>query len=101
MIMRRLLFSTGNIFLSLVLGAVAFGFVFLKYPDTMDQILNWANAFKTWLTSRGLSTEYNNWVRVLLEERQLAFMGFTVVARIALSIITGTMTWLWDIVRGN
>jgi hypothetical protein len=65
MIMRRLLFSTGNILLSLVLGAIAFGFVFLKYPDTMNQILDWASGFKAWLITRGLSPEYNNWVRVL------------------------------------
>ncbi len=101
MIMRRLLFSTGNIFLSLVLGAIAFGFVFLKYPDTMNQILDAASGLKTWLITRGLSPEYNNWIRVLLEERQLAFMGFTVVARIALSIVTGVLTWTWDTVRGN
>jgi hypothetical protein len=101
MIMRRLLFSTGNIFLSLVLGAIAFGFVFLKYPDTMNQILDAASGLKTWLITRGLSPEYNNWIRVLLEERQLAFMGFTVVARIALSIVTGILTWTWDTVRGN
>ncbi len=101
MLMRRLLFSTGNIFLSLVLGAIAFGFVFLKYPDTMNQILDAASGLKTWLITRGLSPEYNNWIRVLLEERQLAFMGFTIVARIALSIVTGTLTWVWDTVRGN
>ena len=101
MIMRRLLFSTGNIFLSLVLGAIAFGFVFLKYPDTMNQILDAASGLKTWLITRGLSPEYNNWIRVLLEERQLAFMGFTIVARIVLSIITGILTWTWDTVRGN
>ena len=96
MIMRRLLFSTGNIFLSLILGAIAFGFVFLKYPDTMNQILDAASGLKTWLITRGLSPEYNNWIRVLLEERQLVFMGFTIVARIILSIITGTLTWMWD-----
>jgi hypothetical protein len=101
MIMRRLLLSTGNIFFSLVLGAIAFGFVFLKYPDTMNQILDAASGLKTWLITRGLSPEYNNWIRVLLEERQLAFMGFTIVARIVLSIITGIMTWTWDTVRGN
>jgi len=100
MILRRLLFSTGNIFLSLVLGALAFGYVFLQHPDTMNQILDWASGLKAWLITRGLSMEYNNWVRVLLEERQLAFMGFTIVARIVLSIITGTLTWLWDSVRG-
>ena len=51
MIMRRLLFSTGNIFLSLILGAIAFGFVFLKYPDTMNQILDAASGMVLALTS--------------------------------------------------
>lgn len=100
MIMRRLLFSTDNIFLSLILGAIAFGFVFLKYPDQMAQILDWAAGLKAWLISRGLTTEYNNWIRVLLEERQLVFMGFTIVVRILLSIITAILTWTWDTVRG-
>ncbi len=101
MIMRRLFISTSNVFFSLILCAIAFGYVFLKYPDTMAQILDWANGLKAWLITRGISTEYNNWMRVLLEERQLVFMGFTIVARIALSIVTGTLAWLWDIARGE
>ncbi|HWV81625.1 MAG TPA: hypothetical protein VNZ50_09375 [Hyphomicrobiaceae bacterium] len=100
MIMRRLLFSTGNVVFSLILGAIAFGYVFLKYPDQMAQILDWAGGFKSWLITRGISTEYNNWMRVLLEERQLVFMGFTIVVRILLSLVTGTLTWIWDTVRG-
>ncbi len=86
--MTRLLFSIGNVFVSLVLGAILFGFVFLRYPETMGAILDWAASFKSWLINRGISTEYNNWIRVLLEERQLVFMGFTIMARIALSILT-------------
>ncbi|MCB1521304.1 MAG: hypothetical protein KDJ37_12115 [Hyphomicrobiaceae bacterium] len=86
--MTRILLSTGNIFVSLILGALLFGFVFLKYPETMSGILDWAASLKAWLIGLGISTEYNNWIRVLLEERQLVFMGFTVLARIALSIIT-------------
>ena len=38
--MLRILLATGNIFVSLVLGAIAFGFVFIKYPDTMGSILD-------------------------------------------------------------
>jgi hypothetical protein len=101
MIMRRLFISTSNVFFSLILGAIAFGFVFIKYPDTMAQILDGATSLKSWLITRGISTEYNNWMRVLLEERQLVFMGFTIVARIALSIVTGTLAWLWDTARGE
>ncbi len=100
MIMRRLLFSTGNVVLSLILGAIAFGYVFLVYPEQMAQILDWASGFKSWLITRGISTEYNNWMRVLLEERQLVFMGFTIAARILLSLVTGSITWIWDTVRG-
>ena len=89
--MHRLLLSTSNVVFSLVLGALAFGFVFIKYPSTMDQILNVAGGFKAWLTTRGLDPAYNNWIRVLLEERQLVFMFFTIVMRILLSIVS----WIW------
>lgn len=86
--MTRLLFSIGNVFVSLVLGAILFGYVFLRHPETMGAILDWAAGFKAWLINRGITTEYNNWIRVLLEERQLVFMAFTIIARIALSILT-------------
>ena len=99
MIMRRLLFSTGNVFLSLVLGAIAFGYVLFNHPDQMQQIIGWASSLKNWLTTRGISPAYNNWIHLLLEERQLTYMGFTIVARIVLSIVTGTLTWMWDTAR--
>lgn len=86
--MTRILLSTGNIVVSLVLGALLFGYVFLKFPEAMSSTLDAASHLKAWLISRGISTEYNNWIRVLLEERQLVFMGFTIIARIALSVVT-------------
>lgn len=92
--MTRLLFSIGNVFVSLVLGAVLFGYVFLRHPETMSSILDWASGFKSWLINLGVTTEYNNWIRVLLEERQLVFMLFTILARIALSILTYPLV-LW------
>ncbi len=88
--------STGNIFISLVLGALAFGFVFIKFPETMSHILDAASALKAWLTSLGLSNEYNNWMRVLLEERQLVFMGFTIMMRLLLSLVTYSVSRLFD-----
>ena len=93
--MLRMLLATGNVFFSLVLGAIAFGFVFIKYPDAMGSILDAAAGLKAWLTSRGLSTEYNNWVRVLLEERQLVFMGFTILMRVLLSVVTAIFERIW------
>jgi hypothetical protein len=85
--MFRVLLATSNIFFSLVLGLLAFGFVFINYPETMATILDAASGLKDWLTNRGISPEYNNWMRVLLEERQLVFMGFTILMRVLLSIL--------------
>jgi hypothetical protein len=76
--MKQVLLSTGNVFASLVLGALAFGFVFM------------------WLTSRGVSPEYNNWMRVLLEERQLVFMGFTIVTRILMVSVVALVAWIFN-----
>ena len=94
--MARILLSAGNIFVSLILGAIAFGFVFLQYPEVMSVILDRATELKAWIISRGLSTEYNNWMRVLLEERQLVFMGFTILMRVVLSIVTYPLALLWE-----
>jgi hypothetical protein len=94
--MRAIMLSTGNVFVSLVLGALAFGFVFIKFPGAMEQILNMAAGLKLWLTSRGLSPEYNNWIRVLLEERQLVFMGFTIVTRILMTSLATLTSWVFN-----
>jgi zinc transporter ZupT len=95
--MKSILFSTGNVVSSLVLGALAFGFVFIKFPGAMEQILNVAAGFKLWLTSRGVSPEYNNWMRVLLEERQLVFMGFTIATRVLMASLGALVSWILNL----
>lgn len=86
--MLRLLLSTGNIFLSLILGAIMLALVGYNYPETLSQMLGWARALKGAITSTGLEPKYNIWLELLLEERQLLFMFFTIIARVLLSIIT-------------
>ena len=90
----RLLTSTGNVFLSLILGAVAIAMVGIHYPETLSMLLGWARELKQFLTGLGLEPKYNIWVELLLEERQLLFMGFTIVARIVLSLITGLFSMI-------
>ena len=85
--MQRILLSTGNIIVSLVLGAVAIAFVGINYPETLDQIINLATSAKSYIVSTNLPPKYNVWVRLLLEEKQLVFMFFTVVMRILLAIL--------------
>lgn len=86
--MLRLLLSTGNIFLSLILGALMLALVGYNSPETLSEMLVWARNLKGWITSTGLEPKYNIWLELLLEERQLLFMFFTIIARILLFIIT-------------
>jgi hypothetical protein len=85
--MHRILLSTGNIVVSLVLGAIALAFVGIHYPETLDQIISLATSAKSYIVSTNLPPKYNVWVRLLLEEKQLVFMFFTVVMRIVLAIL--------------
>jgi hypothetical protein len=83
----RLLLGTSTIFLSLILGAFALAFVGYNWPETLSRMLGWARDLKSVITSSGLDPKYNIWVELLLEERQLLFMFFTIAARILLALI--------------
>jgi hypothetical protein len=85
--MQRVLLSTGNIIVSLLLGAVALAFVGIHYPETLDQIISLATSAKSYIVNTNLPPKYNVWVRLLLEEKQLVFMFFTIVTRIVLAIL--------------
>lgn len=93
--MQRVLLSTGNIIFSLVLGAVALAFVGINYPETLDEIINWAARAKSYIVATNLPPKYNVWVRLLLEEKQLVFMFFTVAMRILLAIVQAIVASLF------
>jgi hypothetical protein len=82
----RLLLSTSTLFLSLLLGALALALVGYNAPERLSQMLGLARDLKGVITSTGLDPKYNIWVELLLEERQLLFMFFTIGARIALGL---------------
>lgn len=86
--MFRILLSTGNILLSLILGALLMALVAVFSPETLSELLGWAHSFKSLITGTGLNAKYNIWLELLLEERQLLFMGFTIFARLILGLIT-------------
>lgn len=83
----RLLLGTGTIFLSLILGAFALALVGYNWPQTLSQMLGWARDLKGIITTTGIEPKYNIWVELLLEERQLLFMFFTIAARIFLALL--------------
>src|SRR4051794_36243632 len=85
--MLRLLFASTSLFFSLVLAAIAMGVVVLFAPEAMERLFHGAGDVKTWLVSRGIPSKYNVFLQFLIEERQLVYMSFVVIARILLGIL--------------
>lgn len=95
-IVNRLLLSTGNVVVSLIIGAIALAVVGINYPETLDELITAATTVKSWIVASGLPTKYNVWVKLLLEEKQLVFMFFTIIARIAMSLLTWIIGVFWN-----
>jgi hypothetical protein len=83
----RLLLGTSALFFSLILGAIALAVVGYNAPEALSGMLGWARDLKGVITTAGLEPKYNIWVELLLEERQLLFMFFTVGARLFLGLV--------------
>lgn len=89
--MARVLGSTINIFFSLLLGAIAFVFVAVQFPELMDALLNSANWLKYQIGDTGLDPRYNVWLRSVLNEHMVVFLGLVIVMRIIQQIVIGAM----------
>ena len=85
--MLNVIRAGGNIIASLVLGAVLLAFVGVNFPATFEVMIGWATGLKAAIVGTGLDPRYNNWIRLMLEERQLLFMFFTVAARVVMALI--------------
>jgi hypothetical protein len=83
----RVLFSIGNIVLSLILGAVLLALVGVHSPETLSALLHWSHSVKEIITGTSLDPKYNVWIEFLLDDRQLVFMFFVVLARIVLWLV--------------
>lgn len=90
--MTRLFASISNLVFSFFLGALLLAFVFIQFPDWFERILDHAGVVKTSVVqvipvNEG-GVQYKNLVRYLIEEAQLIFMFFVIIARIALWCVT-------------
>ena len=81
--------SMSGLFFSLILGAMLLGIVGYNSPETLSYLLGVAGNLKHLITGTGLDPKYNIWVEVLLEEKQLLFMFFTITARLILAVLGG------------
>ena len=95
--MHYFLFSSGNIFVSVLLGAIAMVTCGLYFEETFKFILNSAEQVKTWLLALPMPTKYHNFVRLFLHESSFVFAFFTIVTRVIISALYGlfrsTMGW--------
>jgi hypothetical protein len=57
----------------------------LHYPPAISSSLRWARVAKDMITGTGLSPSYNIWLEFFLEERQLVFIGYTILMRAVLA----------------
>ena len=95
--MHYFLFSSGNILVSVLLGAIAMVVCGLYFEETFRFILNAAEHVKTGLLSMPLPTKYQNFVRLFLHESSFVFAFFTIAARVIVaalySLFRSTMGW--------
>jgi hypothetical protein len=86
-ISTRFLLSLGNVFFSLILGAVALGFFWFYFPDWTLQLFKWAGSIRESMISGNWPARYEVVLRALVDERQIVYMGFVLATRILVGII--------------
>ena len=86
-ITTRFFLSLGNVFFSLILGAVALGFFWFYFPDWTLQLFRWAGSIRESLISGTWPARYEVVLRALVDERQIVYMGFVLATRIAVGVV--------------
>jgi hypothetical protein len=62
----------------------------------MTLVFDRATDLQAWIISQNPSAQYETWLRVMLDERQLVFMGFTMLIRVVVAVITYPLALLWE-----
>lgn len=83
----RFLLSLGNVFFSLILGAVALGCSLYFFPDSTLSLFRAAGALRETLISGISPARYDAMVRTVVEERQIVYMGFVLAARFVVGLL--------------
>ena len=98
-VIRRIPLVMSQVFVAMVIGHVALIYVFFKHADQARMLQKGAKQVKEWIITYLSPTAYNHFVDLLLEERTLLFMFFTVLARLALAIVWEATVGLWSLAR--
>ena len=91
----RYFLSLGNVFFSLILGALALAFCWIYFPEFTLALFKYASSLREWIFSQGMSAKYEVMVRALVDDRQIVYMGFVLLTRVAVSLLLAFMYWLF------
>jgi hypothetical protein len=83
----RFFLSLGNVFFSLILGAVALAFALFFFPDATLQLYKWARSVGETLLSGTWPTRYERVLRALADERLIVYMGFVLATRLIVGLL--------------
>ena len=86
-ITTRFFLSLGNVFFSLILGAVALGFFWFYFPDWTLTLFRWAGSIREGIVSGNWPARYEVVIRALVDERQIVYMGFVLATRVIVGVI--------------
>jgi len=83
----RFLLSLGNVFSSLVIGAVALATVWIYLPNVALQLFRWAASIRDWVVLANWPPQYEVALRFFVDERQIVYVGFVLASRIIVGLL--------------
>ena len=98
--MGRIINASLIFFFSFILGAVMLAVVAVQFSDTMETLLTTGGWVTDMIGDTGLDPKYNVWVKFLVSEQQIVFLGFVILARIILAMVFGAIGNLLGIGNG-
>ncbi len=91
----RYFLSLGNVFFSLILGALALAVCWYYLPEFTLSLFKYAGSLREWIFNQGMSAKYEIMLRALVDDRQVVYMGFVLFSRFMVSLLLGFMYWLF------
>lgn len=86
-ILGRFLLSLGNVFSSLILGALALAIVWIYIPNLALRLFRWAATVRDWVVLANWPPQYEVALRFFVDERQIVYVGFVLASRIAMGLL--------------
>jgi hypothetical protein len=83
----RFLLSLGNVFSSLIIGALALAVVWIYIPDLALRLFRWAASVRDWVVLANWPPQYEVALRFFVDERQIVYVGFVLASRIVVGLL--------------